>query len=117
MPIMTNTDTAALTALLQRVEAGEHPGETILALGSQMNIDNGQLAFHGSLDAAKALHEAVTPYPDVDIQYRLFGGLCDVMIYDVAGGQAQGTSTHGIARAWLIAILRALIATPDTEGR
>lgn len=67
-------------------------------------------AFDGSLDAAKALHEAIAPFPDVDIEYRLFEGLCDVTIYDVEGGPAKGTSTHGIARAWLLAILRAVEA-------
>lgn len=103
-----------LQRLIEAVEAGVSTRLSIEEMGINIlpkMVDgvNAGTAYHGSLDAAKALHEALTPYPDVDIEYRLFGGLCDVTIYDVPGGSVTATSTNP-ARAWLLAILRALAA-------
>lgn len=94
----------AIDALIESVEAG-----TASTMGFEDAGFDGwaELAYFGSLDAAKALHEALLHGRDADIEYRLFGGLCDVTIYDVGGGTAQATSISGPARAWLLATLRA----------
>lgn len=110
-------DRNALAALIEAVERGHLSKMTSLSVTDIWPDRDDYLmlgeavwrASNGSLDAAKALHEALTPYPDVDIQYRLFGGLCDVTIYDVPGGSVTATSTN-LARAWLLAILRAIAA-------
>lgn len=117
--------TTALQALLERVEAGEFPADTsardlgIVSDGLPI-IKTIYAAFSGSLDAAKALHEAVLPgwhwslYDDNGI------GIYEAQIevHDWQGEPISGASKCNPARAWLIAILRALIATPaNTEGR
>ena len=113
---MADNDRNALAAMIEAVERGL-PSPTNwrnFAVLPTIDRDNpmpilAHRAYYGDLNAAKALHEALTPYPDVDIEYRLFGGLCDVTIYDVPGGSVTATSTNP-ARAWLLAILRALAA-------
>ena len=104
----------AMRDLLAKVEAGKIGQWYNWNSGVKGHGDLEKLAYNGSLDAAKVLHEAVTPYPDVDIEYRVFGGICDVTIHDVAGGQYKGTSTIEPSRAWLIAIIRVLISQ-DTK--
>lgn len=56
---MTNTDTAALTTLLERVEAGEWWDD--LPRPAILHTDLCWKAFNGDLNAAKLLHEAVLP--------------------------------------------------------
>jgi len=113
---MTDPQTAALQALLERVEAGTLRQFTNLdgAVGHGNGIQ-ARRAYHGSLDAAKALHEAVLPD-------RAWGITCGgeygavATISDLDNGPHRCPAATP-ARAWLIAILRALIATADTEGR
>ena len=100
----------ALTALRDKVKAGDH-----FPKGLRSNIfghnGNAKLcldAYNGSLDAAKALHEAVLPGWGYEIcngaevtlrQYSkkiIFKNVCP-------------------ARAWLLAILEALIAQEGTD--
>lgn len=129
---MTQTRKEALTALLQKVEAGgiEHYHWSIL--GSAMperTWSATKSAYHGSLDAAKALHEAVLPGWDWGLRrhadtegdgYFAWATSADFRVdHYHAGGKDREKVTSGLretgdndapARAWLIAILRALIA-------
>ena len=111
---MTATpNTAALQALLMKVESGE---ATTMAFEDAGFDGWAELAYHGSLNAAKALHEAVVPNHAWDI-WRGIGTDC-VRYY---GCNLPGIDTayhEDPARAWLIAILRALAApvTPANEG-
>jgi hypothetical protein len=63
-------------------------------------------AYHGSLDAAKALHEAVLP----DWTYLV--GMTTAALSPPKGDRVLGlcASDDNSARAWLIAVLKALIA-------
>lgn len=102
--------TQALRELRKRVEAGEWPAD-FLAIDSNSDLAKVTTAtmygaFSGSLDAAMALHEAVLPgwvmesvhlHGEVAIKRR--------RPLDTAYGYADGNP----ARAWLLAILAALI--------
>ena len=108
----------ALTELLAKVEAGTalsepHPGGCFRVL-LPWHISaavNGRDAYQGSLDAAKALHDAVLPeyvgQASTSGMVRLIHPRNPEL--DV---QAYGETP---ARAWLIAILRALIAQEERE--
>ena len=104
---MTATpNTAALQALLMKVEAGEWWAN--LPRPDILHTDLCWKAFNGSLDAAKALHEAVLPG-----WIGNFG--TDGFAKVAKGGRVQTVMEvarvdDNPARAWLIAILRALIA-------
>ena len=102
----------ALTELLAKVEAGgsiwpAHLDDTGL---SDRPFGN---AYNGSLDAAKALHEAVLPDHrariDVGKKYRAW-----IITPDNEKFDAYSTNP---ARAWLIAILKALIAGENTNDK
>ena len=105
---MTATpNTAAMQALLERVEAGTIDGMTPHCDLPAMHVLG---AFYGSLDAAKALHDAVLPGWKWGRQWS-----CHMWVEpdDVPGRSERHYGTGAIpARAWLIAILRALIAPP-----
>jgi hypothetical protein len=106
----------ALTELLAKVEAGIEPNtddvwDSFVESNSFVRSSCLKIlpAFHGSLDAAKALHEAVLPEwtrsvdataPEMGIEVALHGPK------SIFKGDHQPTE----ARAWLIAILKALIA-------
>lgn len=104
----------ALEALREKVEAGVPCGSWDAAMtdfaGAKWNEVYG--AFNGSLDAAKALHEALLPgwgwaldtlslsasvyepdYPGIDLEARCYSA-----------------ESADPARAWLLAILSALLA-------
>lgn len=66
-------------------------------------------AFEGSLDAAKALHEAVLS----GCIWRLTPNRCVIM--DVHGCLASVRNADNPARAWLLAIIRALIAIEEEK--
>ena len=73
-------------------------------------------AFSGDLNAAHRLHDALLPGWDVDLELRPLGadiesGLSDVLIYAPYsdGGGIRGCDANP-ARAWLLAILRAVNA-------
>jgi len=118
---MTDPQTAALQALLTRVEAGDMtPPKMIVDAFGVRRLSNGwdvialvRWIEEGGLEAmgaAKALHEAVLPG---------WGWVTTQVGANVEGPtEFYSDSTTNPARAWLICILRALIATPaDTEGR
>jgi len=112
---MTDPQTAALIALLERVEAGDDMSDAFCPIwhhnGLCIEAEN---AFNGSLDAAKALHEAVLP----GWEWGRTEG--NIYVKDPRRGTRStkwGGPNDNPARSWLIAVLRALIATPDTEWR
>ena len=105
-------NTEDLKLLAEKVEAGTaRPPEVWDAFNSPcqdmditMRCEHAKFAYKGSLDAAKALHDAVLP------GWRWeggSGGLFDV--WDDPAEPYKGSSDIP-ARAWLLAILRALIA-------
>jgi hypothetical protein len=114
----------ALNALLAKVEAGSiDPKRSIPEFAVMFEtFSTAQLpicvsafrAYHGSLDAAKALHESVLPRNDKgpavyinddDLPTRWY-----VSIYNNAMLIGEGEHESNPARAWLIAIIKALIA-------
>ena len=115
-----NTDTAALRDLLERVEAGTlGSGDTLTAEECKLIYacfpaeiegagasESVSLAMDGSIDAAKALHEAVLP------GYRWGRQWSEHMWVEIADIPGRSDRYYGEnsdpARAWLIAIIRAL---------
>ncbi|WP_226552962.1 hypothetical protein [Celeribacter naphthalenivorans] len=112
----------ALKALLAKVEAGDwsfelsaaaFPPETAYGRCTFMDADE---AYNGSLDAAKALHEAVLPGWAWSIKTLATGA---VQVWtDYAYGLRQqgfiGTTKDNASRAWLLAILKALIGQEES---
>jgi len=116
----------ALEALLAKVEAGDDSGfrranRAVFStpcqdMALQLREEHCRHAYKGSLDAAKALHEAVLPDIGWEV-YRtakypgMIPGSCPSPYKAIVGWGTQ-VSGHADnpARAWLIAILRALIA-------
>jgi len=104
----------ALAELVAKVEAGEWPSRGAYLIPGEFRPADPGLAFQGSLDAAKALHEAMLP------------GWVWGCGFDGDDGFGAGVENGGIefvvhggadnpARAWLLAILRALHSMePDT---
>jgi hypothetical protein len=110
------SDHAALTDLLEKVEAGWPPdidtpymSPFYAAFGQGWIARDAWEANQGSLDAAKTLHEAVLP----DHSAMLFMGdgehIANVKPR-VSSIWGDGARSKVPARAWLIAIIRALIA-------
>ena len=102
----------ALTELRDRVRVGECPMWTQITGGIGLRPDNRHLsfyeAFNGSLDAAKALHEAVLP----GWRWALTRDTANVYLTDrpYDGFIHSGSCDGKPARAWLLAIIAALIA-------
>ena len=115
---MTATpNTAALQALLMKVEAGERGSglNTVSVFGDTQTAMDAVDAFDGSLDAAKALHDTLLPGWDLSIcTYE--DDLFEVSVSRPTAVQTYDGLSEVIARAWLIAILRALIAAPVAEN-
>lgn len=113
---------SALRELREMVEAGEWPAD-FLAVDCEplRTVTTASLyaAFSGSLDAAKALHEALLPewgyqltlYPEAHLyQPKDLRRIGPVYADDCHGGE--------LSRAWLLAILSALIAKEaDNAGQ
>lgn len=110
----------ALTELLAKVEAGGEIGHhdtipLVRAWRSPLEYFDItyelEAAYNGSLDAALALHNAVLggwtwqKMPD---------GTIHLMCQDTFR-TASGHTNHNPARAWLIAIIKALIAQEDAQ--
>lgn len=105
---MSDNRREALEALRDKVKSGEGVPSALLfkltdVLGTPQIVYD---AYHGSLDAAKALHEAVLPgwwwktiAPEPNFAQV---GMPDVGVFS---GQSDN-----IARAWLLSILSALIS-------
>ena len=106
----------ALAELIENVEAGTFPGDATtqelfgVAPPTRLMVYAYE-AFGGSLDAAKALHEAVLP----GYRWEGYQGECfRVWQPDKPEKFIEGWDCHP-SRAWLLAILRALYAQePDT---
>jgi hypothetical protein len=109
------THKEALAELIAKVEAGVFPSYICaydLGLDGVECIDQVYEPFAGSLDAAKALHEAVLPEWAAAINTN---GVAQVIGPRPDWSRHTGTATNQPARAWLLAILRALHSTePDT---
>jgi hypothetical protein len=119
---MTDTRKDALAVLRDKVQAGQPWSDDWPVLAAILK--HGSLirrSYHGSLDAAKALHEAVLPCMS---QYSIVTDptcLCVKVCWwpdglsvgpEVCG---EGWSEDDPARAWLLAILSALIAMEDSR--
>lgn len=108
------TQLAALKKLATKIEAGEHGNQ--IAAFRDLWVKSTE-AYSGSLDAAKALHEAVLPGWDWSLLNCVQG--------DIAGvgpAREEHKATHkgydvegNTARAWLLAIIRAKIAELEVE--
>lgn len=109
--------TQALRELWERVAAGEWPAD-FLAIDSNSDLAKVTTAtmygaFSGSLDAAMALHEAVLP------GWRWFldcNGRAYVWRRSGDTRPRIAYSAHNPARAWLLAILDALIQGDKADG-
>lgn len=98
----------ALEALLAKVEAGAATMPEIHAVLQRDGL-NSTSAYNGSLDAAKALHEAVLPdWGYLDLLRRGQRHTARISV-DVFCKTETGVS-DSLARAWLIAIIKALIS-------
>lgn len=106
------TDRAeALRALLADVQAGNFPGELT---GPQMGFPDTYAAvlheaFSLSLDAALALHKAVLPGRNWGLGGPVYGEFC-CEIFDEMNEVIDVGINSCPAHAWLIAIIRALLA-------
>jgi hypothetical protein len=107
-----------LDKLIAAVDAGGDvdrslPWSLALGVGSGMTARD---AYRGSLDAALRLHDALLPGWDVDLEMRPLGptiesGLSDVSVYVPYSDYHCISGCHKQpARAWLLAILRAIKA-------
>ena len=100
-----------LQELLDKVEVGKFDRWSTAGLpftGPQKSFIT--RAYNGSLDAAKALHEAVLPNYGYQVWQDDGSALVDV--WDSEGISFVGGNLSA-SRAWLIAILRALIAQKE----
>jgi len=102
---------SALTRLAEKVEAGTATEYDFLTWreglsGTRKESAIMLKAYHGSLDAAKALHDAVLP----GWEWHL--GPSNAKVYPYNGSPLKSWSgmADNPARAWLLAILRALAA-------
>lgn len=107
----------ALEDLEAKVEAGNFPADTSardLGLADVVERTGVPItkqmyaAFSGSLDAAKALHEAVLP----GWEYKICIGWADIS-HASGSPRVVVNDENENARAWLLAILSALIAEED----
>ena len=109
----------ALAELIEKVEAGNADGRcrlTAKAFSQSVPHSFVWAAMDGSLDAAKALHEAVLPGWPYTIE-NVTGQNYRAWTHKSRNLLRPGFSDRGPcpARAWLLAILRALYAQePDT---
>lgn len=109
------TKLEALRTLAVKVEAGEWVSRrtTTKAAGfDDESIIDAVRAYHGSLDAAQDLHEALLPGWHFDIDSEA-GGVC---VFKSALDSAELGKCECLARAWLLAILKALIADGRSDA-
>ena len=98
-----------LQDLLAKVEKSKVPQWFNWNSGIKGHGTNARLAYNGNLDAAKALHDSVLPDQSCGIT---FGGEYGATITFPPTWDRMSISESNLipARAWLAAILRALIA-------
>jgi len=113
---------SALTRLAEKVEAGTATPDDFVENGLMENISapkSAWKAYNGSLNAAKALHEAVLPGWMLPCWVSHFtngkhGVTVEIYPLDPANSSEAIAEHTDPARAWLLAILRALASTePD----
>lgn len=109
---MADIDRNALAALIEAVEMGEWWGD--LPRPAELHTDLCWKAFSGSLDAAKALHEALLPGWEWDVASS---DAAAVFRGNALHGPAELAAAANPARAWLLAILGALAAEGDDAQR
>ena len=113
---MTITQGKALEALIAAVEAGTaRYADFATTFAGYTILDNLTCAYNGSLDAAAALHGALLP------GWQFAGGGDGASHEWHVGGEGKKAARGDgptLARAWLLAILRALAATtpPGAAG-
>lgn len=117
----------ALKELLAKVEAGECPTIYGRSDPCQMGQSRRHItpAFSGSLDAAKALHDAVLPGWTLTTMFQMRhpdngqhpNGKWEVGLIGIFPGKVRHayTTRDDPARAWLIAIIKALIAQEEAQ--
>ena len=125
---MTNRK-QALTDLLAKVEAGSVDDSRMYTAALGIHLDNRHVhaaaAFSGLIDSAKVLHEAVLPETAYDLSDWPMGASSAILTGTHEGDdggrwsgkddfKSEGRSQTP-ARAWLIAILKALIALEAGE--
>lgn len=98
------TDKTALRQLIEAVEAGQDPNELAAVMPDQRTTDLTYAAFRGSLDAAKALHDALLSGFRYEIN-RLSVAVENP--HDARRYFGQKCQEGGPARLWLLAILKA----------
>ena len=116
----------ALKELAAKVEAGrwEANTPTLRTLWADLSHDQVMTAFNGSLDAAAALHKAVLPEWHYAVDGKPSG--CEAQVFtvptvdeifmcDVEMEAVATVNENNPARAWLLAILRALIAQEEAQ--
>lgn len=111
------TDLFALKELRDKVAAGTATKRDFILSDLVPHDRSAFRAFNGSLDAAKALHEALLPGWRVEDMHQKFDGSAfrrlgkwQVCIERVKDFVEVSSMDHSPARAWLLAILTALIA-------
>ena len=108
------TQLAALNEMAEKVEAGEKPptsGFVDEPMGPN-TWGHSVVAFHGSLDAAMALHESVLPGWTWHLS-MIGANVCFDPV--IGGGHEIYTDNDNPARAWLLAIICAKIAELESE--
>ena len=113
------TQLTALKELAEKVEAGTAPDYSMFrrgvrdwdGVGGGVNRDHAWRAYTGSLDAAKALHEAVLPGWGATVCLWPMDNEWQVAVHseDLQSGHEEADETNP-ARAWLLAIIRAKIS-------
>jgi len=101
-----------LRVLAEKVEAGKHsPGMDLILIFGHDHFHHAAAAMGGSLDAAKALHEAVLPGWAAHV-WMWEGDDADAELTKAGSGIKLKVEVEGNnpARALLIAIIRAKIA-------
>ena len=97
-----------LGKLIEAVEAGDNRFSSYLPSGNERAWPQIYKAMDGSLDAAKALHDAVLP----GWWFAIDGALASVSDMNDDDGPFFNVTVKGNpARAWLIAILKAYRST------
>lgn len=118
---MTRRD--ALIELRDKVKAGDASKFSVFNPHDRTwdaispNCREASNAYHGSLDAAKSLHEAVLPEWGWHVRQDEKDGSCHAHAlypnYRVSPG--GHTTESNPARAWLLAVLSALIALEEAQ--
>lgn len=108
-------DRINLDALIEAVEAGSFPVDMCAAdlkfLGIECIYEVYDV-FSGSLDAAKALHDALLPGWRVEV-FNLDGEVVLRRNRPIDRAYGDAMNSGEVARAWLLAILKAYRATME----